>query len=305
MAISTIDTDPPLEVQPAWCAGAGKWRAFWQGSRAMMQIPGLVLFSTALGFGAYARDSGLSLGQTAFVSVTVFALPGQVVMVDQIARGAALAAIAFAVMLTAIRLLPMVVVFVPYIRDENAAKGPLLLASHFVAVTAWVLGMAILPRLPVRLRLAHHFGVGTALLVAITVAAMIGHQLAAAVPPALAGALLFLTPIYFLLSLLGAVTVKADQLAIGFGLVLGAPVYLLIPDFDLLGTGLIGGSLAYGIARFCAPPNSQADERQLDESTQVLSQGQPEQGQPKKSKPKKSKPEHDEPPGQDKPGRRS
>jgi len=227
------------------------------GSRALFRIPGIVLFSTALGFGAYARDSGLSLGQTAFVSVTVFALPGQVVLVDQIARGAALAGIAFAVMLTAIRLLPMVVVFIPYIRDERAAKLPLLFGSHFIAVTAWVLGMQILPRMPVRLRLAHHLGVGMGLLTSITVAAMVGHQLASAVPPAVAGGLLFLTPIYFLLSLLGSVTIPADRIAIGLGLVLGAPVYLIVPDFDLLATGLIGGTLAYGITRFFGPGRSE------------------------------------------------
>ena len=252
LTTNPIDSDPPLDLQPAWSRNASRWRAFWYGTQALVRVPGLVLFSTALGFGAYARDSGLSLGQTAFISVTVFALPGQVVMVDQIARGAALAGIAFAVMLTAIRLLPMVVVFVPYMRDERARRIPLLFGSHFVAVTAWVLGMQILPRLPVRLRLANHLGVGMGLLVSITVAAMIGHQLSSTVPPAVAGALLFLTPIYFLLSLLGSVTVPTDKLAIAFGLVLGAPVYLVVPEFDLLATGLIGGTLAYGIGRLTA-----------------------------------------------------
>ena len=246
----SINSDPPQDVQLAWSQGAGRWRAFWYGMRSMVRIPGLVLFSTALGFGAYARDSGLSLGQTGFVSVTVFALPGQVVMVDQIARGATLAGIAFAVTLTAIRLLPMVVSFVPYIRNEQAARLPLLLGSHFIAVTAWVLGMATLPRLPVRLRLANHLGVGMGLLTSITVAALIGHQISDLVPPAIAGALLFLTPIYFMLSLLGSVGASTDKLAIGFGLALGVPVYLLFPGFDLLVTGLLGGSLAYGINRY-------------------------------------------------------
>ena len=249
MAVSSIDQDPPRALQPAWCEEAGRWRAFRVGLIASLRVPGLVLFSTALGFGAYARDSGLSLGQTAFVSLTVFALPGQVVMVDQIARGTALAGIALAVMLTAIRLLPMVVVFVPYIRDQRAQRLPLLLGSHFVAVTAWVLGMQILPRLPVRLRLPHHLGVGIGLAGAITIAAMVGHQVSNVVPPLLSGALLFLTPIYFLLSLLGSVQVDTDKLAIGFGLLLGAPVYYVVPDFDLLVTGVIGGTLAYGITR--------------------------------------------------------
>ena len=66
-----------------------------------------VVFATFVGFGALARDVGLDLLQVVFVSATVFALPGQVVLVDQIGQGAALAATAFAVTLTAVRLLPL------------------------------------------------------------------------------------------------------------------------------------------------------------------------------------------------------
>ena len=252
LTTNSIDNDPPRHLQAPWSDGAGVWKAFWYGTLAFFRVPGIVLFSTALGFGAYAHDSGFTLGQTAFVSVTIFALPGQVVLVDQVAHGAALVAMGFAVTLTAIRLLPMVVVFVPYIRNERADKLPLLCGAHFIAVTAWVLGTQTLPHLPKRLRLANHLGVGIALTTSITIAAMIGHQVSGVVPPVIAGGLLFLTPIYFMLSLIGSVMVRTDQMAIAFGLILGAPVYLLVPEFDLLATGLIGGTLAYAIGRLMA-----------------------------------------------------
>jgi hypothetical protein len=90
------------------------------------------------------------------------------------------------------------------------------------------------------------------LLTSITLAAIVGHHISTVVPQMIAGALLFLTPIYFLLSLLGSMPLASDRLAIIFGLALGAPVYLLAPGIDLLLTGLVGGTLAYGLARFMA-----------------------------------------------------
>jgi len=241
--------DPPSHDQPAWAVDAGIMTSFWRGTRAFYQLPAVVLFFTALGYGAFARDVGLSFGQTVFLSLSIFALPGQVVLVDQVAQGAGLAATAFAVTLTAIRLLPTTAVLVPYLRAEGTSKWLLLLGSHFIAVTAWVVGMRALPFLPRRLRLAHHMGIGCALISAVTAASAIGHELAQTLPTVLAAVLLFLTPIYFLLSLLAAAAIRSDQLAIAFGIILGPLAFLIMPGFDLLATGLVGGTAAYLIGR--------------------------------------------------------
>ena len=241
--------DPPLQSQPAWAVNGSVLTSFLHGLRSFYHLPAIVLFSTALGYGALSRDVGLSLGQTVFLSLSIFALPGQVVLVDQVAQGAGLAATAFAVMLTAIRLLPMTAVLVPYLRGPTTWRWALLGSAHFIAITAWVIGMRVLPALPKRLRLAHHTGTGVALITAVTLACVIGHVLAQTLPAALSGALLFVTPIYFLLSLLETATGRTDQLAMGFGIVLGPLAYLATPGFDLLATGLIAGTLAYVIGR--------------------------------------------------------
>ena len=47
-----------------------------------------MLFVTALGFGALARDGGFDLGHAAFLAAIMFALPNQVVLIDQLMRGA-------------------------------------------------------------------------------------------------------------------------------------------------------------------------------------------------------------------------
>jgi hypothetical protein len=61
----------------------------------------------------------------------------------------------------------------------------------------------------------------------------------------LSAGLLFLTPIYFLLSMLVASGTRMDRLALGFGFALGPVVYLMLPGFELILSGLIGGGGAY------------------------------------------------------------
>lgn len=234
----------PLDP-PRWALTATPAHAFARGLRAALAVPGLVLFSTSLGFGALARDLGFGLGHTIFVSATVYATPAQIVLLDQLARGATLAAAGFAVSLTAIRMLPMVVTLMPYLRDERGVRWVHLLAVHLVAITAWVEAQRRLPELPAGLRLPHFLGLGTGLAGSAAAGSAFGFALAGALPPLLAATLLFMTPLYFLLSMLTTARTAPDYVAIGSGCLLGPALYLALPGLDLLATGLIGGTLAF------------------------------------------------------------
>ena len=243
------DPVPPRDLAPDWAAGASQATSFRHGLASAFSVPGLILLATSAGFGALARDGGVSLLNTVFMMAAFFALPAQVVLTDQIARGASLAAGALAVTLTGIRLLPMTVALTPYLRGRHATRWHYLLAVHFIAVTAWLEGWRRLPSLPADLRMAHFLGIGTGLLSATLVGSALGYELAGTVPKLVAAALLFLTPIYFLLSLIAASAGRTDRLAIACGVALGPPFYLLAPGLDLLATGLVGGSLAYWMGR--------------------------------------------------------
>src|SRR5262245_57959831 len=83
--------------------------AAWRGARETPIIPALVLCSTFVGFGALTSETGFSLLHTLFMCVFIFALPGQVVLVDEMARGASIVTAAIAVTATSVRLLPMTV----------------------------------------------------------------------------------------------------------------------------------------------------------------------------------------------------
>lgn len=222
---------------------------FVRGVRAALAVPGAVLVASFFGFGAFARACGYEIPHLVFAA-GIFALPGQVVLADEMAAGAGLATAFLAVTLTAVRLLPMTVAIMPLLREERTPLWQQLLVSHVVAVSVWVEAMRRMPELDRPARIPFCGGMALVLLPAVTLAAVAGHVAAGAVPPVLSAGLMFLTPLYFLLSTLAAARERMDLMAIGIGLALGPAFFVLSPGFDLLLTGLIGGTLAYGADRW-------------------------------------------------------
>lgn len=249
----TIDAQPEghgtARDQGASLAAPAWWKAYFAGSMVIFDIPALILSATGAGFGALAKDAGIGIGQATFMSMFVYATPAQVVLADQLARGAPLIAVAFAVMLTGIRFLPMTVTLMPYLRGPGAKSWQFYLASHFVAITGWSEAVRRLPERRPAERMPYFLGLGSALMTALTLGTVAGYILAGFVPPLLTSALLFMTPVYFMLSQILNIRSPIDGIALGIGLVLG-PIFLLVaPGFDLLLSGLVGGTLAFVAGR--------------------------------------------------------
>lgn len=233
-----------------WPADATRWSAAWRGARETPVIPPLILGSTFVGFGALTSETGLSWLDTLFMSLLIFALPGQVVLVDQIARGASLLTAALAVTATGVRLLPMTVALLPMMRDPRVPKWMEFAVSHFVAVTVWVESMRRAPDVPRHLRAAYTLGIAGLLVSVSSGGAIAGFVLAAQVPDVVAAALLLMTPMYFLFSMLIGARAAAGWLPIVLGLALGPVFHILTPELDLLLTGLVGGTASFLVTRY-------------------------------------------------------
>jgi len=225
---------------------------FWRGVRASFSIPGLILCSAFIGFAGLAKAAGLTLGQTVFMVGVVWALPAKVVLIGAIVSGSSVLAAAFAVALSSIRLMPMVVALVPELRGPKTARWVPYVLSHFVAVTSWVLAMDQLRHLPRHVRTTYYPCLGGTLVLANMILTGVVFLLADSFPPIVMAGLLLLTPIYFLTSLWGSARERAAHVAMVFGLVLGPLVHLVAPGFDLLIAGLVGGIGAYFIHRYAA-----------------------------------------------------
>jgi predicted branched-subunit amino acid permease len=232
-------------------------QAFAQGVRAIgSTVLSLVLFATYIGIGALAHDTHFSLGWVMVSTLFVWAGPAQIILLSTLGSGATVVQAAIAVTVSAIRLFPMVVSVLPMIRTPQTPRRLLILPTHFIAVTLWVECFRLLPRVPQQRRVAFTNGLGVGLLSTSLTATVIGYQLAARLPSTLAAAILLLTPLAFLLSTARNCRQLADGVALALGLLLFPLVSLLDTGVDILISGVVAGTIAYGVHRWRNRPGA-------------------------------------------------
>ncbi len=226
------------------------WLVALRGIRDALMLPAWVVGFSVLGIGSLARDVGHPAGAAMLSTLLIWASPAQAILYGGLAAGMALPAIAVAVCLSSIRFLPMTMSVLPLLRRPGQGIVVQILAAHYVAVTVWVESLRRLPGLPREQRVPYYFGFANAVIGVSALLTVLGHQLAGAVPLALGAGLLFITPLFFTIALTAGARDRSDwsALALGFGLA-PASAALVGPDFDLLVTGLVGGSLAYVAGR--------------------------------------------------------
>jgi predicted branched-subunit amino acid permease len=220
----------------AWLGGV---RSAW------LSIFAYVLFGTYIGIGALAYDFNFSLTWVTLSTLLVWAGPAQVILISTLGGGAQLIEVAIAVGLSGVRLLPMVVALMPVLRGPNTKAYRLLLPAHFTAVSMWVESMRLAPQIAVERRIPFVNGIATGYLMSSVIATVLGYYLAARLPTLFTAALLFLTPISFLVSIVRNSNLLVDRLALIFGLVLGPVLAYRNIELDVMWAGIAGGTIAY------------------------------------------------------------
>jgi predicted branched-subunit amino acid permease len=223
---------------------------FFAGMKsALTSVFFLVLMGTYVGIGALAHDYGFSSWWLALSTLLIFAAPGQVIVISSLGLGAPPIEGAIAVSLSAIRLFPMVVALLPLLRGPGMRLRDLLLPTHFTSVSMWIESLRLLPAMPQERRLAFCNGLSVAYQATAITSGFVGFYLAAGLPRLFAGALLFLTPMSFLISTARNAKAMVDRLALALGLAIGPLLAYWHVNLDLMWTGVVGGSLAYAIQR--------------------------------------------------------
>ena len=225
--------------------------AFLAGLRsALTSVFVLVLAGTYVGIGALAHNFGLSPWWLAVSTLLIFAAPAQVILVSALGAGSPLFEVAIAVTLSAIRLFPMVVALLPVLRRAKTTRTrDLLIPTHFTSVSMWVESLRILPSVAFERRIPFCNGLSAGYCGTAIVFGFVGAYLAAGLPTLLAGALLFLTPMSFLISTTRNARAAIDKLALAFGLIIGPLLVHYQIGLDLMWTGVIAGTLAYAVHR--------------------------------------------------------
>jgi predicted branched-subunit amino acid permease len=220
------------------------------GVRVVASGPVFYMTLTFLGIGGLAQQADVSLGFAVAGTLLIWAGPAQVIMLAAMMNGLALPAIALSVSLSSVRLVPMCVSLLPWLRDPKRPWFNVYIAHH-IAVTSWVESIRRLPDMPPEGRVPYFLGLAHALIACATFGTIVGYLLAVSLPPQLAAGLLFVTPVYFMLALVRNASDVLDWCALGFGAAF-APISRSIfgSGFDLLATGLIAGTAAYLAQRY-------------------------------------------------------
>jgi predicted branched-subunit amino acid permease len=236
----SLPAPPPSGTLAAYLAG---FRATWTS------VFSYVLFGTYIGIGALAHDFGFTVWWALLSTVLIWAGPAQVILISTLGAGASLIEAGLAVGLSGVRLLPMVVALLPMIKRPDTRAWRLLLPAHFTAVSMWVEALRLLPKQPREDRIAFCNGLGSGYFLTATTATVTGFYLAAKLPPLMSAALLFLTPVAFLMSTLRNARMLVDRLALGLGLVLGPLFAAWQIGLDLMWSGIVAGTIAYLVHR--------------------------------------------------------
>jgi predicted branched-subunit amino acid permease len=209
----------------------------------------MVLAAGYLGFGALANGSAFPLWAALSCTLTIFALPGQLALLEMSIAGSAPVMIVITVALTSARFLPMTVALLPMLREAGRPTWRIYAAVHLLAMTGWAASMRRCPELPHEQRLPWFVGFALTNWVACLVSTAAGYLLAESLPPLVRQGLVFVGPLYFVLILTGETRTRHGVVALACGAVAGPLVYLMAPQWSVLLGGLIGGTVAWSVLR--------------------------------------------------------
>ncbi|GGH25025.1 branched-chain amino acid permease (azaleucine resistance) [Alsobacter metallidurans] len=218
----------------------------YRGARDALALPAWVVALSLVGVGGLAQSVGHPVWAAMMSTLVIWAGPAQVIFYGGIAAGMTPLAVAAAVGFSSVRFFPMTVAILPLLRRPGQGFWAQCAAAHFVAVTVWTENLRRLPGKPPPARLPYYYGFAAACILLSTLSTGAGYFLVGALPTPLAAGILFVSPIYFTLSISAGARVPADWLAIALGFALEPPMRALLGDgFDLLGVGLVGGTAAF------------------------------------------------------------
>ena len=217
--------------------------------RDALGVPAAVLVAGMLGFGALAFDSGVSILLAAACTAGIWALPGQIVLLEMVIAGAPGPLTVLAVMLTGARFMPMAVSLMPVIRGRGHPRIRVYAAAQLISMTSWAWTMRRCADMPADVRLGYFIGVAGACWTVSIIATAVGYHLAGSFPPLMRLGFVFLNPVYFVVLLIGDARTALAVAALVCGAIAGPLFHHLNPQWSVMLAGVVGGTAAYLIER--------------------------------------------------------
>ena len=211
-------------------------------------FPCIMLLASMTGFGSLARESGFSLGMAISTTAGIWGLPGQVALVELHVSGVSTVFVILASSLANARFMPMAVSFIPMIREGISRYGWMFVLVQLLSINSWAAGQRAFPEIAPKMRVHYYVCFALICMTAGLMGTVIGYFGIGAMNRTAALGLIFLSPLFFAV-LISGTTQRFAMIAIIIGVPLGPVFHMISPDWGLLMTGFIGGSLAFWISQ--------------------------------------------------------
>lgn len=222
------------------------WRA---GFREAFGAPALVLAVGYIGFGSLAQSQGFSLLHATLSTLCIWALPGQLILVETSTLDTPAVVIVLAVAFSASRFLPMTVALMPLLRTPGVPNWRYYFAGHVLSMTSWAVAVRRFPEQPIEARLPFFIGFAVSIWLVSLIATLAGFVMAGSLPAPVRLAFIFANPLFFILVLTADLRDRMLAVALACGAVLGPLIHLVSPAWSVIGGGLAGGTAAFLLTR--------------------------------------------------------
>lgn len=222
------------------------WRA---GAREALGAPSWLLGIGFVGFGSLAQSLGFSILHAALSTVTIWALPGQLILVEMHTGGAPFVAILLGVVFSSSRFLPLTVTLMPQMRSPGVPVWRYYAASQFVAMSSWAAAMRRFPDQDRPSRMSYFMGFAVTMWGVALLCTLAGYVLAGSLPGPVRLAFVFANPLYFVLILTADLRTRMAALSLALGAVAGPLFHLVLPSWSVIAGGLAGGTAAFLLIR--------------------------------------------------------
>lgn len=217
-----------------------------KAARDAFGFPCVMLLASMTGFGSLANESGFSLSMALSFTAGMWGLPGQIALIELHAAGTSILFVILASSLANARFMPMAVSFLPLIKPGVKNFGWMFVLVQLLSINSWAAGQRAFPQIHPEMRARYYICFALICMTAGLIGTIIGFYGIGALPRPAALGLIFLNPLFFALIISGT-SQRPAIMAIIFGIPLGPIFHMLSPDWGILATGLVGGSLAFWI----------------------------------------------------------
>jgi len=208
------------------------------------KIPSIALITSMMSYASLVRESGLDFSFAIASSALMWALPGQIALVELHSAGATLLAAVLAVAMANARFFPMTATMVPLFSQGVKRKLWLYPLSHFITFNSWLWVVRRFPEFREDQRVWYFLGFGCVCYISGLIGTVLGYFVSEFLPSGIMLGLVYLLVVYFIV-MLADIRNSNALISVLCGAIAGPLFHALSNDWGILLAGLIGGTIAF------------------------------------------------------------